>query len=184
MIGGYAVHGHALVSADDRIADSDGVTPATLRHDSDRRRFQAALDLAVVTVLGRRSHAANPNTRGRNRLVLSASARAVERRDDAWWWNPADISLADALAVAAPATGIVAVPGGRPVFDYFLSVGFDAFHLARMPTVALPGGIPVFTAVSPGRGAADVLADHGLTPGPREILDRFAPVELTVWRRA
>ena len=184
MIGGYAIHGHALVSADDRIADSDGLTPASLHNERDWRRFQAALDGAVVTVLGRRSHAANPNTKCRNRLVLSSAARAVERRGDAWWWNPADMSLADALAVAAPEAGIVAVPGGRPVFDYFLSVGFDAFHLARMPKVTLPGGIPVFSGITPTRRAADILVAYGLTPGRREILDRSAPVELTVWRRA
>ena len=125
MIGRYEFHGHAIVSGDDRIADRDGVTPAALRNEKDWARFQAALDRAVLTVLGRLGHEANPNVKGRNRLVLSSSARGIERRADAFWWNPAEVMLDDALAEAAPAGGIVAVPGGRRVFDLFLhGVGF------------------------------------------------------------
>ena len=184
MIGGYAIHGHAIVSADDKIADASGLTPPALRNETDWARFQAALDRAVVTVLGRLAHEANPNRKGRNRLVLSASARGVERREDAWWWNPADLTVADALAAAAPAAGVVAVPGGRRVFDLFLSIGFDAFHLARAAGVTIPGGIPIFSAVGRGRRAADILAGHGLVAGEPEMLDAVARVALTVWRRA
>jgi hypothetical protein len=182
VIGGYFIEGHALVSADDRIADATGLTPAALRNEADWARFQAALDRAVVTVLGRLGHEANPNRKGRNRLVLSSSARGVERRDDAWWWNPADVPAADALAEAAPAAGVVAVPGGRRVFDLFLSVGFDAFHLARATRITIPGGIPIFSGVARGR-AAEVLAASGLVAGPSEVLDPAAGVELTIWRR-
>jgi hypothetical protein len=183
VIGGHAIHGHAIVSADDKIADRAGQTPPALRNEADWARFQAALDRAVVTVLGRLAHEANPNRKRRNRLVLSSSARGVERRGDTWWWNPADLSLADALAEAAPAAGVVAVPGGRRVFDLFLSIGFDAFHLARAAGVTIPGGIPVFSGVTEGRTAADLLAAHGLVAGPTEMLDPIAAIGLTVWHR-
>lgn len=184
MIGGHVIHGHAIVSADDKIADRTGLTPPALRNEADWTRFQSALDRAAVTVLGRLAHEANPNRKGRNRLVLSSASRGVERREDAWWWNPAEVPLADALAAAAPAAGVVAVPGGRRVFDLFLSIGFDAFHLARAADATVPGGIPVFSEVARGRSAADILTAHGLVAGPPEILDAIARVDLTVWRRA
>ncbi len=182
MIGRFAIHGHAIVSADDRIAGADGLTPGSLRNDADWARFQAALDEAAVTVLGRLGHEANPNLKGRNRLVLSTSARGIEQRADAWWWNPAEAPPAEALAAAAPGGGVAAVPGGRQVFDMFLDIGFDAFHLTRAEDVHIPGGVPLFSAVTEGRGADAILAAHGLVPGPTEELDAAARVSLTVWR--
>jgi hypothetical protein len=178
----YPIHGHAIVSADDRIADRDGVTPASLRNEKDWARFQASLDLAAVTVLGRLGHEANRNVRGRNRLVLSSSAKGVERRADAFWWNPAGATLAEALAVAAPAGGIVAVPGGRRVFDLFLTVGFDEFHLSKATRVTIPDGIPVFSQVLAGRTASEILSARGLVADPTEMLDPRAAVEFTRWR--
>jgi hypothetical protein len=182
VIGRYTIHGHAIVSADDRIADRHGVTPAALRNAKDWERFQASLDRAAVTVLGRLGHEANPNVKGRNRLVLSSSARGIERRVDAFWWNPAEAPLAEALAAAAPEGGIVAVPGGRRVFDLFLVAGFDEFHLSRATQIAIPDGIPVFSEVLAGRSAAEILAAHGLRPDPPEMLDPAASVEFTRWR--
>lgn len=179
----YTFHGHAIVSADDRIADARGETPPALRNEADWVRFQAALDRAAVTVLGRLGHQANPNAKARNRLILSSSARGIERRAGAWWWNPAEAALAAALAVAAPQGGIVAVPGGMRVFDLFLGIGFDEFHLARVAGVRLPAGIPLFPAIREGQSAEAVLFAHGLRPDPPEMLDGAAGVSLTSWRR-
>ncbi len=183
MIGPWRIHGHAIVSADDRIAGPNGLTPPALRNEADWRRFQQALDEAAVTVLGRLGHVANPNTKGRNRLVLSSSVAGVERRADAWWWNPAGAPLAAALSEAAPAGGIAAVPGGRRVFDLFLDLGFDEFHLARAESVRVPGGIPVFSAISAASPAEVLLAAHGLVAGETEVLDAKAKVMLTRWHR-
>lgn len=183
MIGPWRIHGHAIVSADDRIAGADGLTPPSLRNEADWRRFQRALDRAAITVLGRLGHEANPNAKGRNRLVLSSSARGVERRTDGWWWNPADTTLEVALRRAAPGGGIVAVPGGRRVFDLFLALGFDEFHLARAESVHIPDGIPLVSPVLQGRSAADLLAASGLVADGTEALDRKAKVTFTRWRR-
>ena len=183
MSGTYKIHGHAIVSADDRIADADGRVPAALHNDADWQRFQAALDAAAVTVLGRHGHERNPNPLGRNRLVLSSSAIGIERRNDAWWWNPAKASLKEALAKVAHGGGIIAVVGGRHVFDLFLAVGFDQFDLARAARVKIPGGIPIFSAILAGRSAEEVLAGNGLSTGDAESLDRAAGVTLSVWRR-
>ena len=183
MIGAWFIHGHAIVSADDCIADRNGVTPPSLRSEADWTRFQAALDRAAVTVLGRLGHEANPNHRQRNRLVLSSSADGVERRADAWWWNPARASVDEALDAAAPEGGVVAVPGGRRVFDLFLELGFDAFDLARAWKVEIPGGIPIFSAVKTGKRPENLLTVRGLSARSSEMLDPDAGIELTLWRR-
>ncbi|CAN5289922.1 hypothetical protein BH10PSE9_BH10PSE9_03360 [soil metagenome] len=181
MVGPWRFHGHAIVSADDRIAGADGLTPQALRNEADWARFQAALDRAAVTVLGRFGHEANPNLKRRNRLVLSSTARGLERRADAWWWNPAETDLADALVHAAPDGGIVVVPGGRRVFDLFLGVGYDAFDLARAERVTIPDGVPIFSAVAPGITAADLLVRHGLVAEVTEVIDTAADISLARW---
>ena len=183
MVEGYSFHGHAIVSADDRIADAAGATPKELRNEADWKRFQAALDSAVVTILGRAGHRANPNVMRRNRIVLSSAASRVERFAEAWWWNPAEATIEEALAVAAPGGGIVAVPGGRRVFDLFLDIGFDEFHLARAGRVEIPGGVPIFTAVGSGKTAESLLSASGLRSSAPEILDPAAGISLSVWRR-
>ena len=183
MIGLWRIEGHAIVSADDRIAGADGLTPASLRNEADWARFQAALDCAAVTVLGRLGHEANPNRKQRNRLVLSSTAKGIERRDDAWWWNPAAADLRDALTLAAPAGGIVAVPGGRRVFDLFLDIGYDAFDLARAERVTIPDGVPIFSAVASGVPAIDLLNRHGLVASKPEVLDSSANISLVRWVR-
>ncbi len=179
----YQFEGYAIVSADDKIADAEGTKPAVLGHPADWARFQAALDQAAIIVIGRRSHEATPNPEGRNRLVMSRQIERLERREDGTWWNPADVPLDDALAMAAPGGGLVAIPGGREVFDYFLGVGFDAFHLSRLPMVLLPGGIPVLSSYDEGLSAEAVLDGAGLEPGEIEILDASVGLSVTVWRR-
>ncbi len=184
MIGAFRIEGHAIVSRDDRIADSGGAMPTGLRNDADWHNFQTALDAAAIVVLGRRSHVTAPNPAGRTRLVVSSSADGIERRHDAWWWNPARLTAAEALALAAAGGGMAAVVGGRGVFDLFLGLGFDAFHLARAAQVALPGGTAVFSDVDSGRAAGDVLAKAGLKPGTQRVLDANAGVTLVTWAAA
>ena len=177
------IHGYAIVSLDDRIADASGATPETLRNDADWAYFQAELDRAAVTVLGRLGHEANPNAKGRLRLVLSSESAGLERRPDAWWWDPAKVPWEEAATVVLPEGGRVAVPGGRRVFDLFLALGYDAFHLSRAEGVRLGSGIALFSACETGESADSVLARHGLAPGRRRVIDPAGPVSLRVWRR-
>jgi hypothetical protein len=177
------IHGYAIVSDDDRIADAKGRMPDILRNDADWRYFQAELDRSAVTVLGRLGHEANPNPRGRLRMVVSSSSPGLARRTDAWWWNPELLSWNEAVRAVLPEGGRVAVPGGRRVFDLFLDIGYDAFHLARAEGTRIPGGVALFSACDHGKGAEVALAETGLEAGPCLILDPTAPVSLTVWRR-
>lgn len=183
MIGGWRIHGHAIVSANGCIADAEGRMPAVLRNPADWRRFQAALDASDVVVLGRRSHELTPNPKGRRRLVLSSRVTGLDLRADALWWNPARAPLAEAFAAIAP-RGLAAVVGGQPVFDWFLATGYDEFHLARADRVELPGGTLLFSAMVDGAAPEGPLAASGLVSGWREALDPPNGVSLTVWHRA
>ncbi|HZH52976.1 MAG TPA: hypothetical protein VEZ16_13975 [Microvirga sp.] len=177
------IHGYAIVSDDDRIADAEGGMPTVLRNDADWAYFQTGLDRSAVTVLGRLGHEANPNPRGRLRLVVSSSSRGLERRDDGWWWNPETVAWHDAIWQVLPQGGRVAVPGGRRVFDLFLEIGYDVFHLSRAEGARLPGGVALFSLCDEGLSAEAVLADHDMEEGHRQVLDPGGPVSLTVWRR-
>jgi len=183
MIGDYRIHGYAIVSEDNCISSGDGTRPRQLRGTAGRARLQAAQDGAVVTVLGRRAHRMRSNASGRNRLVMSGSAKGIEQRDGAWWWNPRDAPAEAALRQAAPGGGIAVVFGGRRLFDLFLGLGFDEFHLARANGVRVPDGVPVFSAVGQGFSPEEVLARHGMTAGPSEVLDSENGISLVVWRR-
>jgi hypothetical protein len=176
------IHGYAIVSDNDRIADAAGGMPDALRNEADWAYFQAELNRSALTVLGRLGHEANPNPRGRLRMIVSSSSSGLERRSDGWWWNPDRLPWDQAVSTVLPEGGRVAVPGGRQVFDLFLRIGYDAFHLTRAEGAIVPGGVALFSACDQGRKAEEVLADRGLWPDTRQILDPAGPVSLTVWR--
>lgn len=176
------IHGYAIISDDDRIAGADGATPPSLRNAADWAYFQRGLDRANLVALGRRGHEANPNVKGRRRLVLSSRSSGLEQRDDAWWWSPARLAWGEVAARLLPDGGRVAVPGGQGVFDLFCAVGYSAFHLSRAHGARLRGGRALFGACDRGLTAEAVLRGAGLAPGAVEIMDASANVTLTVWR--
>ncbi|MEJ8572871.1 hypothetical protein [Microbaculum marinum] len=183
----FRFHGHAIVSADDCIAGPDGLTPKALRNEADWVRFQAMLDAAAVTVLGRLGHEANPNVARRRRLVLTGGVAALEADGDNWLWNPAGLPLGQALERVLPpdihrSGGVLAVPGGRRVFDFFLKLGYDEFHLARAERATVGRGTRLFSGLDERHTAVDALLSAGLVPGAREVLDGDADVSLTIWR--
>lgn len=176
------IHGYAIVSDDDRIADETGRTPDALRNEADWAYFQAELNRSDVTVLGRLGHEANPNPRGRVRVIVSSSSPGIERRPDGWWWDPRKLAWERAIRSVLPYGGRVAVPGGRRVFDLFLAIGYEAFHLTRAEGAVVPHGVSVFSACDDGKSAEAVLSEAGLRPSPKRILDSSGPVSLVVWR--
>tara|TARA_R110002095_G_scaffold196622_3_gene175554 strand:+ start:374 stop:925 length:552 start_codon:yes stop_codon:yes gene_type:complete len=177
----YSIDGYAIVSDDHRIADAAGNMPETLKNEADWRYFQAALDAATLTVVGRKGHQANPNHKNRRRLILSRSARGLERRADGWWWNPAGCDWSTALAQTAPEGGAIAIRGGREVFDLFLALGYSSFHLARAEGTVVPDGTSLFSGLN-GITPEHLLASHGLQKDATYWLDEAARVSMTVWR--
>ncbi|MGH2342450.1 hypothetical protein ACRC7T_13325 [Segnochrobactraceae bacterium EtOH-i3] len=153
------------------------------RNEVDVASFQTALDPARLTLLGRLSHEAAPNHRGRLRLVVTRTVAALEGRADCWWWNPAGLPLAEALAAMIPGGGAVAVPGGQDIFDLIGADGVDEVPLARATRVRMGAGRGLFVACEAGLAARDVLAAGGLVADAPLWLDEPAGVSLTIWRR-
>ncbi|MFC1460091.1 hypothetical protein ACETIH_25980 [Microvirga arabica] len=176
------IHGYAIVSDNDCIADESGRTPDVLRNEADWAYFQAELNMSAVTVLGRLGHEANANPKGRLRMILSSSSSGLDRRADGWWWDPAKLPWDEAIRTVLPLGGRVAVPGGRQVFDLFLEIGYDAFHLTRAEGTHVPDGVPVFSECLAGKGAAKILLEQGLTPREQRVLDPAGRVTLAIWR--
>ncbi len=179
----YAIHGYAIVSDDGMIATRDGAMPAALKNEADWRYFQAGLDLADLVLLGRKSHESHPDPR-RPRLVASTSVESLDKRSDAWWWNPSAMPLDRVLETILPGGGRVAVPGGQGVFDLLSDAcAFSYFHMARAVGVRMTNGHPIFSAIARGMTVESVLARSGMRPGPSSFIDPVAPVVLTVWQR-
>nr|WP_246504840.1 hypothetical protein [Microvirga antarctica] len=154
-----------------------------MRNDADWAYFQDELDKADLVVLGRLGHEANPNSKGRSRLIVSSSSSGLDERPDGWWWNPDRCAWEVVAATLLPNGGRVAVPGGRRVFDLFLGIGYDTFHLTRAEAVTLGNGTSVFSCCDHRTGAGAALYERGLEAGPRRMLDPDGPVSLTLWRR-
>ena len=113
--------GHAVVSADGRIADRNRQMPAALRNDKDWVRFQAALDRAQLTVLGRLGHEAHANP-GRRRLVLTTRVQRLEPIDElVTLWNPAGVDFRDVATELGITDGVVAVVGHEPGISALLA---------------------------------------------------------------
>ncbi len=180
----YRIHGHAIVSVDDKIADAAGRMPRPLRNTADWRNFQRAMDAAAVVVLGRLGHEAHPDASGRNRIVVTRARTHPSVSSAVTFWNPVETPLAEVLEIAAPAGGTVVVPGGQGIFDLFLQIGYDEFHLARANRVTLGEGTSLFAGVDAGTPAEELLREAGLAPGPTEMLDPAEDVTLAVWRPA
>jgi hypothetical protein len=69
------------------------------------------------------------------------------------------------------------------VFDLFLAVGYDAFHLSRAHGVSLPGGIALFAGLGRAETAEGRLRRHGLFPDRTRMIDPARRVSLTVFRK-
>ena len=134
---------------------------------------------------GRNSHERQPRSHLRRRLILTRQVPAIAADPTnalALFWNPAGATLEQALAALGAPDGSLGIIGGTHVFGMFLD-RYDGFHLSRAPAVWLPGGRAVFPEV-PARTPEDVLAAHGLEPGPRQVLDPARGLAVVSWRRA
>jgi dihydrofolate reductase len=179
-----SIEGYAIVSADGMIADRNREMPPGLRIEADVRFFAEALDTAAIVVHGRNSYEQQTRSDRRRRLIVTDSVTTLDahpRFPNAWRWNPEGIAFSDACKAAGVSEGIAAITGGAGVFRLFLEIGFAAFHLSRAGKVRLPGGLPVFPQV-PAQTPEEVLADHGLAPGPVRVLDADADATLVMWR--
>ena len=187
MSGPYSIVGYAIVSADGMLADASGAMPDEIKFKADQDYFQSGLDRAAAVIQGRHSHEGGPRADGRRRLVATRQIASLAHdpvNPNALLWNPQGLPLEEALRGLGVTSGTVGIIGGTDVFGFFLQRGYDAFHLSRAPRhVRLPGGRPVFPEVLLGRSPEEILTQHGLKPGPGQLLDPEAGVTVTVFKR-
>jgi dihydrofolate reductase len=183
----YQIDGYAIVSADGMIADAAGLMPETLKYEADQHYFQSGLDGCAAVIQGRHSYEGLPRAALRKRLVLTRRIATIAPDPDnrnAMLWNPMGASLDEALGALGVNSGRLGIVGGTEVFGLFLRAGYDVFHLSRTPPhVRLPGGRPAFPPVPGVTTPEQALIEHGLTPGPLQMLDPKANVTVTVFKR-
>jgi hypothetical protein len=178
------IEGLAIVSDDGMIADAHGIQPDALKLEADQRYFRSTLDQAAALVHGKNSGEGGPDAARRRRLILTRRIAGLAPDPGnrlAMFWNPDGAALAEAWNALGLSGGLLAVIGGTGPFGLFLP-RYDAFHLSRAQGARLPGGVPVFPGIPPAT-PEDLLARHGLKPGPAQPLDAAAGLVLTIWRR-
>ena len=183
MSGNLDITGYAIVSDDDKIAGADGLNSDFVA----QRKGLGTLPASAGNREPRRICAAQPRARAQcppeRASCRSREAPGLEQRPDGWWWDPRRATWEEPAAQILPNGGVVAVGGGQVVFDLFLMIGFDGFHLSRAHGVKLPGGRSVFSACDAGVPATTVLEQHGLSLSKTMPLDPAHNVEMTIWRR-
>lgn len=179
------IEGYAIVSEDGMLANAMRIFPDSLKFEADQHFFESGLDNVDVIVHGRHSQERQPHSHLRRRLIVTRKVPAIAAHpsnEKALFWNPAGASFEQAMSALGTPDGGVGVIGGPDVFEMFLDC-YDVFHLSRAPNVRLPGGRPVFPGV-PTRTPEEVLARHGLDPGPRQVLDPINGLTVVSWRRS
>ena len=183
----HNIIGHAIVSADGFIADTEGRMPKPLMIDADWQRFQAELDASDVTLLGRLGHEAHPNFKLRRRLVLTSGVTGLRKGDEipgrVDFLNPQSFSLKTALDELFPNIARVAVVGGTRVFDHVIdTIGFDVFDLVVANAVMLGAGNPCFSKQG-DNGPREFLIKNSYYEQPAEMLDVECDVVLLPFRK-
>jgi dihydrofolate reductase len=179
------IEGYAIVSDDGMLADDQGVMPASLKIGADQKFLSDSLDRADLIVHGRHSHEGQASSPQRRRIIATRRVAALGPTSDypnAVLWNPAGLSLEQAMDDLDMEGGTVVVLGGTDIFGLFLP-RYDVFHLSRAAGVRLPEGRPVFPQV-PERTPEDILAAGGFTPGAKRVLDAARGATLVSWTRA
>jgi hypothetical protein len=182
----FRIEGYAIISADGAIADADGAFPKVLTFEADKKYYERELDRVDAIVQGRNSYEYQTNSANRRRLTLTRKVSALApdpERSRGYLWNPDGASLEQACGALGLSSGTLGIVGGTHIFDMFLEIGYDVFHLSRAEKVTLPGGPPVFSKLQSGLSPEDVLSRYDLAPGPLQILDAANAVSLVDWTR-
>jgi hypothetical protein len=180
-----SIEGFAIVSRDGMLAGADGLMPNSLKFERDQDFLNKSLDAAALLVHGRKSHEAQPNSGHRRRLLLTRSAGPFSTtpiEPNVWLWSPDVTPFREVCAALGIKQGVIAILGGTAAYDLFLP-HYAAFHLCCAGKVALPGGVPVFSAVQPGHGPEDVLRGAGLTLADEIVFDPAQDLKHQTWRR-
>jgi dihydrofolate reductase len=170
----YKLHGYAIASEDDFIADKNNEIPEALKFPADQEYFREELDKAQLVIMGSVAHRMFPNEAHRHRLVLTSKADGLVRDQASEGIvhkiNPVKMPLLQALQNLVPEGGRIAVPGGAEVIEACWPLGFSCFHLTRVEGLKLCAGKKLFRECEAGRSADEVLCAHGLQLKKRRSL--------------
>jgi dihydrofolate reductase len=186
MPGPQRIEGFAIISEDGMLADAERRIPAGLQVEADQSFFHGSLAAAAAVVHGRHSHEGGSLAPRRPRLIATRQIAGTARdpgNSNALFWNPQGATLAQAWTDLGAPDGMLAVIGGADLYQLFVTIGYDAFHLTRAAGIYMPGGRTVFPGLGRNRTPEDVLRDAGLVPAKARILDRTAGITLVSWYR-
>jgi dihydrofolate reductase len=142
-----SVIGHAIVSSNFRIADSQGNMPEELKSEVDWKMFQSDLDKSDLVILGRKSFEKYQSSK-RFRLVATASLSGLLKQEDIIFFNPNDISIKQILNTLDIFPKKIAIAGGRLVYELvFKDLFYTEFHLSIKTNFIMPNGVPVLNRV-------------------------------------
>jgi dihydrofolate reductase len=161
------IEGHAIISQNGMIADANGEMPKFLQQEADWARFQAALDKADISVLGRKGHERHPNFKNRNRLVLTTADKSLVNEQNVTYWNEKITNFKVIVENLNLNNRIIAVTGGMSVFDVFLEIGYSRFILSIVEGKIIENGVPCFSKGHP----FEVLSQQGFYIKERQIID-------------
>ena len=177
------IEGYAIVSREGMIARSDGSFPEELKIPADQQHYQDSLERASAVANGRHSAEGGPKEKARKRILVTRRVQRVVHdpaNPNAVLWNPATAPFDEAWQKLNIEDGILAVVGGTDVFGLFLTIGYDAFFLSRVP-VSVPRGRPVFPGVGNGVPPEEPFKQHGLVLKDTRMLDPASGTIVEEW---
>lgn len=179
----WELHGYAMTCRNDCIATHTGEIPQVLLDAIESKRYQALLNECTAIIMGHRAHKTQPNTKQRNRTIMSRSVTALEHKEGGWWWNPSTMALDNMLRMVAATGGRIAINGGQTALEHFIDNGLDTLHICRAESLAIQDGLKLLAACDRKTTVDDVLRAEGWDLVERKLIDLKAPISLSTWRR-
>ncbi len=177
------IEGYAVISREGMIATADGRFPDELRIPADHQFYQESVDRASAVANGRHSAEGGEKEKIRHRLRLTRGVNRLvpdPRNPRVILWNPAATPFEEAWGRLGIGDGTLAVVGGTDVFELFLTIGYDIFHLTRTEA-SVPRGRPVFPGVGIQGTVEEVMAKHGLVLRETRMLDPSVNCRVEAW---
>ena len=166
------VIGHAIISYDCCIADSNGNMPESLMSKKDWELFQKDLDESDLVILGRNSYEYF-HQKKRKRLIPTSTIRDYYfENSDLCFFNPMDISLEKIINLYSSYPKKIAVAGGQRVyklvFDEFF---YTQFHLSIKMNQFMKNGQPFIVGLSTIQNIKQYMEDRGMQIQEERKLD-------------